>query len=235
MFLLSNPSESASQCLSLNEFLISEKSNDPALQSSGWSSFKFKNEFTMAGRSSISRITISAPRPFKLLVPSSNSNAWVSSRSLATCDPPTYPTIKPMFAFAADPTPDTESSTAMHESTLMPSAAAAFRYTSGSGLYFGGSKSLCPEWILSSGKNSCKRAVSMQTGTRGFGDVVETQYLNPEIFRKFKAFTTPSFGFASARSATRISSFCFSSNVAWFSLHISRGSKPSPALLALTT
>ena len=226
---------SASQNLSRMLGLMSEKSKAPALAFSGASSFRLRNELTMVGRSSMSRMTMSAPRPFLDFLPCSSSRACVSSRSSCTCEPPTYPTIKAMSALAAEPTPETESSTAMHESTSMPSAAAALRYTSGRGLYLGGSKSLCPLWILSSGKNSDRPAVSTHAGTRGLGDVVLTQYLNPEILRKFRALITPLFALASALSASNVSSRCFSSNVAWSSRHISSGFKPSPARSVFTT
>jgi hypothetical protein len=68
-----------------------------------------------------------------------------------------------------------------HDVTGIPSAAAALRYTSGKGLKRGGSKSLSPLWIFSSGKKSRSRAVSTQTGTRGLGDVVAIAYLKPEM------------------------------------------------------
>jgi hypothetical protein len=54
----------------------------------------------------MSRITMSAPRPSSLLPPAVSVPACDVLRSSVMCVPPTYPTMRPTFAFAALPTPD---------------------------------------------------------------------------------------------------------------------------------
>mmetsp|Transcript_6446 Transcript_6446/g.16461 ORF Transcript_6446/g.16461 Transcript_6446/m.16461 type:complete len:259 (+) Transcript_6446:684-1460(+) len=167
--------------------------------------------------------------------PSRSDRAWASCDSGMMWLPPTKPMMRDTLAFAAEPTPVTLSSTAMHRVTGTLSAAAALRYTAGSGLKRGGLKSLSPLWILSSGNQSRSRAVSTHTGTLGLGLLVEMAYLNPLIFRKFSALMTPSQGRASSLRLSTVSSFCLASSEGWSSRVSSNAASPSAARAAFTS
>eukprot|EP00962_Isochrysis_galbana_P035509 scaffold12184_cov114-Isochrysis_galbana.AAC.5 len=67
---------------------------------------------TSATKSLIASIMMSAPRPSSDRVPCMSISACPSLSRMWLA--PTYPTIRPTFALAAEPTPEAESSTAMH-------------------------------------------------------------------------------------------------------------------------
>mmetsp|Transcript_14280 Transcript_14280/g.61179 ORF Transcript_14280/g.61179 Transcript_14280/m.61179 type:complete len:224 (-) Transcript_14280:66-737(-) len=180
-------------------------------------------------------MTMSAPLPSSALTPDMSVFACASFASSATCDPPTYPTIRPIFAFAALPTPDVLSSTATHRSGSAPVSFAASKYTLGSGLNLGGSKSDSPEWMVSGGKYSSNLHATTETGTRGLPLVVAMEKGVPFALSAASVSGTPGQGTASVASASTVSSFC-NVKISLPSLRVSaRGGRPDSARALSTT
>mmetsp|Transcript_44076 Transcript_44076/g.70772 ORF Transcript_44076/g.70772 Transcript_44076/m.70772 type:complete len:203 (-) Transcript_44076:350-958(-) len=132
----------------------------------------------------------------------------------------------PSPAFAADPTPDVESSTAMQFFGSAFVFSAASTYTAGSGLKRGGSKSLSPEWIISGGKKASNPQEMTDTGTRGLPLVVAIEKGTPIVRSVSRTSGTCAHGLASTDSASTVSSFC-SVSKSTFSARVS-ASRGSP-------
>mmetsp|Transcript_458 Transcript_458/g.1058 ORF Transcript_458/g.1058 Transcript_458/m.1058 type:complete len:206 (-) Transcript_458:444-1061(-) len=115
----------------------------------------------------------------------------------------------PMPELAAEPTPEAESSTATQFAMSEPSDSAASRYTEGSGLKRGGSKSLSPLWIFSGLNQGSRPAAMTETGTRGLPLVVAIANLRPMSVSPFNVSLTPGQLSAIVFSASTVSSFCW--------------------------
>mmetsp|Transcript_33144 Transcript_33144/g.55553 ORF Transcript_33144/g.55553 Transcript_33144/m.55553 type:complete len:271 (+) Transcript_33144:274-1086(+) len=163
---------------------------------------------TILGSSSISLITIWHPTPLSARVPAMSMRACESVTSAPMWLPPTYPTMSPIAALDADPTPLALSSTAIASAGSTFSVLAASRYTAGSGLKRGGVKSLSPEWIFSAGKYFVSSAATTDTGTRGLPLVVAMALRTPRAISVSRVACTPVHAFASVASASTVSSFC---------------------------
>mmetsp|Transcript_10206 Transcript_10206/g.13358 ORF Transcript_10206/g.13358 Transcript_10206/m.13358 type:complete len:275 (-) Transcript_10206:105-929(-) len=179
-------------------------------------------------------MTTSAPRPSNDFSPARSMPAWEALFSEGMWVAPTYPTMKPILAFAAEPTPDPLSSTATQRCGGNPTLSAALRYTSGAGLNAGGVKSDSPEWMEWGGKKARRPQASTQTGTRGFPEVVAIQKDTPAERKPLRVSRTVGFASAQTASASTVSSFCCSSRD--FSALVSlSGFRPKAFLCSSTT
>ena len=143
--------------------------------------------------------------------------------------------MSPIFALEALPTPDVLSSTATHRFGSAPVFSAASRYTLGSGLNLGGSKSLSPEWIASGGKYASKSHATTETGTRGFPLVVAMENGVFAARSDARVCGTPGQGTARTASASTVSSFCkVKRSLPSFRVS-ARGGRPDSARAASTT